>query len=107
VDFGGNLYIADTDNNRIRRVTNGVITTVAGGGSSGLGDNGPATGAQLHAPVAVALDAAGILYIADLGNKRIRTVSNGIISTVAGNGTAGFSGDNGPAPSWPIPLALA
>ena len=99
VDFGGNLYIADTDNNRIRRVTNGVITTVAGGGSSGLGDNGPATGAQLHAPVAVALDAAGILYIADLGNKRIRTVSNGIISTVAGNGTAGFSGDNGPATS--------
>jgi len=98
VDSAGNLYIADTGNNRVRKVSNGVITTVAGGGSS-LGDNGPATGAQLYDPSGVAVDPAGNLYIADAGNNRIRKVSNGVITTVAGNGTQGFSGDNGPAAS--------
>lgn len=98
VDAAGNVYIADSDNHRIRKVSNGVIATVAGGGSS-IGDNGPATSAQLYGPGGVGVDAAGNLYIADSGNQRIRQVSNGVISTVAGNGTAGFSGDSGPATS--------
>jgi uncharacterized protein (TIGR03437 family) len=100
VGSAGNLYIADEVNNRIRRVSNGVITTVAGNGAPGFsGDNGPATSAQLYGPCGVAVDAAGNLYIADTYNQRIRKVSNGVITTVAGNGTYGFSGDNGPATS--------
>jgi uncharacterized protein (TIGR03437 family) len=98
VDSAGNLYIADTTNNRIRKVSNGVITTVAGGGAS-LDDNGPASSAQLNGPTAVAVDSAGNLYIADAQNNRIRKVSNGVIASVAGNGTIGFSGDSGPATS--------
>jgi sugar lactone lactonase YvrE len=100
VDAAGNLYIADVYNSSIRKVSNGVITTVAGGGTEGYsGDNGPALGAQLRYPFGVAVDAAGNVYIADSGNSRIREVSNGVITTVAGNGTGGFSGDNGPATS--------
>jgi sugar lactone lactonase YvrE len=100
VDTVGNLYIADTGNNRVREVSNGVITTVAGNGTSGYnGDNIAATSAELSMPYAVAVDAAGNLYVDDLGNVRIRKVSNGIITTLAGNGTGGFSGDNGPATS--------
>jgi len=96
LDTLGNLYIADYGNNRIRKVSGGTITTVAGGGAS-LGDNGPATSAQLNLPYGVAVDSAGNLYIADWGNNRVRKVSGGVITTVAGNGTRGFSGDNGPA----------
>jgi len=101
VDRTGNVYIADTANNRVRRISsNGIIVTVAGGGTAGLGDGGPATSAQLKNPVGVALDAAGNLYIADQVNYRVRKVSaSGIIITVAGNGTQGFSGDGGPATS--------
>ena len=100
VDASGNLYIADTDNNRIRKISpNGIITTVAGTGIAGFsGDGGPASQAQLNHPEGVAVDASGNLYIADTGNNRIRKISpDGIITTVAGNGIAGFSGDNGPA----------
>jgi len=96
VDLAGNLYIADSLNNRIRKVSNGAITTVAGGGTQ-LGDNGPATGAQLISPWSIAVDSGGNLYIADSGNNRIRKVSGGVITTVAGSGVQGFSGDNGPA----------
>jgi sugar lactone lactonase YvrE len=100
VDAAGNLYIADYFNNRIRKVSNGVITTVAGTGASGFsGDNGPATSAALSNPGGVAVDAAGNLYIADYFNNRIRKVSNGVITTVAGDGQAAYSGDNGPATS--------
>jgi uncharacterized protein (TIGR03437 family) len=94
-DSTGNLYIADSGNHRIRKVSNGVITTVAGNGTAGFsGDNGPATSAQLYNPLSVTVDSAGNLYIADSGNARIRKVSNGVITTVAGNGTFGFGGDN-------------
>jgi uncharacterized protein (TIGR03437 family) len=98
VDSAGNLYIADTNNFCVRRVANGVITTVAGNGTAGFsGDNGPAASAQLNDPYAVVVDAAGNLYISDTLNARIRKVASGVITTIAGNGTAGFSGDNGPA----------
>jgi uncharacterized protein (TIGR03437 family) len=105
VDSAGNLYIADSFNQRIRKVSNGVITTVAGSGSTApfsggySGDNGPATSAQLYLPYGIAVDAAGSLYIADSQNFRVREVSNGVITTVAGNGTSGYGGDNGPAAS--------
>src|SRR5215475_7673317 len=100
VDSYGNLYIADTWNNRIRKITpDGRITTVAGTGVAGYsGDGGPATAAQLSFPSGIALDAAGNLYISDMRNNRIRRVSPaGLISTVAGNGTNGFGGDGGSA----------
>jgi uncharacterized protein (TIGR03437 family) len=101
VDSAGNLYIADAQNYRVRKVSaNGTITTVAGNGTPGFsGDNGQAISAQLKALYGVAVDSAGNLYIADTDNNRIRKVSNGVIATVAGNGTAGYSGDNGPATS--------
>src|ERR1017187_8206531 len=85
-------------NARIRKVSNWVITPVAGNGTSGYGDgNGPASSSQLADPGGVAVDSAGNLYIVDADNARIREVSNGVITTVAGSGTAGFSGDGGPA----------
>jgi sugar lactone lactonase YvrE len=99
-DLAGNLYIADTSNNRIRKVdTNGIITTVAGTNSVGYsGDGGAATNASLDLPWFVAFDVLGDFYIADLGNNRVRKVdTNGIISTVAGNGSARYSGDGGAA----------
>jgi sugar lactone lactonase YvrE len=95
--FGQDLYIADTHNNRIRRVNGltGIITTVVGTGERGFtGDGGPATQATLSAPADVALDAAGRIYIADLENRRVRRVNtNGVIETVAGNGLMGYRGD--------------
>src|SRR5439155_15012169 len=95
----GSLYIADTLNDRIRRVTPvGNISTVAGSGTRGYsGDTGPATQAQLSLPHRIALGPEGSLYIADTGNHRIRRVgTDGLITTVAGLGSAGFSGDGGP-----------
>ena len=101
VDAKGNVYIADTRNNRVREVTaNGIINTIAGTGAAGSGgDNGPATSAQLNGPQGLAVDASGNLYIADTANNRVRIISNGTISTFAGNGTAGSSGDGGSAMS--------
>jgi len=96
----GNLFIADRSNYRIREVnTNGIIMTVAGTNSFGFsGDGGAATNAKLFSPYGVAVDAYGNLFIADLGNNRIREVkTNGIISTVVGTNSAGFSGDGGAA----------
>ncbi len=98
----GSLYIVESQGNRIRRVTpDGIINTVAGTGSTGYGgDGGPAIEAQLRTPYDVAIDADGSIYIADLGNSRIRRVGpNGIITTVAGTGTHGYNGDNIPAVS--------
>ena len=100
VDGAGDLYIADTNNYRIRRVdARGIITTIAGTGEYGYsGDKGPAPQAQLKDPDGVAVDSAGNLYIADRENHRIRRVdASGIITTIAGTGEDGYSGDNGPA----------
>jgi sugar lactone lactonase YvrE len=113
VDNQGNLLLADRVNNRIRRVsaTSGTIQTVAGNGQLGFsGDNGSATSASLALPEGVVVDSAGNIYIADVGNFRVRRVSTGnIITTVAGNGALGFSGDGGPATSAMIssPRAIA
>jgi sugar lactone lactonase YvrE len=99
VDGAGNLLVADSSNSRVRKVTPaGVITTVAGTGVRGFsGDGGPAIAAQLD-PAAIALDGAGNLYIAEFGNQRVRKVTSaGVITTVAGTGTKGFSGDGGQA----------
>ena len=100
VDEAGNVYFADTENDRIRRVDpSGVIATVAGTGQSGFnGDGGPAVQAQLDTPYGVAVDKAGNVFVADTFNHRIRRVdSSGAITTIAGNGERGFGGDGGPA----------
>ncbi|WP_438297165.1 NHL repeat-containing protein [Streptomyces sp. HUAS TT7] len=100
VDDAGNVYIADTNNHRVRKVTpNGRITTVAGNGTAGyVSDGGPAIATPLYHPWGVAVDRAGNLYIGDRYNHRVRKVTpNGLITTVAGNGTAGYVSDGGPA----------
>src|ERR1035437_4615197 len=100
-DQAGNLFFS-VDQSSILRLdaTAGILTLVAGNGTYGFsGDNGPATSAQFNGISGLAVDAAGNLYIADSVNNRIRRVSNGVITTVAGNGTEGFGGDNGPATS--------
>lgn len=105
VDRAGNLYIADTWNQRVRKVdTSGVITTAAGSGPIGPdsgsygGDAGLATQAFLNQPHHLTVDGEGNLYVADVSNQRVRKVDTiGIITTVAGNGTEGFHGDGGPA----------
>ena len=105
VDYAGNLFIADAGNNVIREVAHGtgIITTVAGNGTSGYsGDGGAATAAELSWPNAVAVDSAGNVFICEgPSSDRVREVlaSTGTIVTVAGNGTAGYSGDGGQATS--------
>ena len=112
LDSLGNIYIADTGNNRIRKVdTFGIITTFAGGGTL-LGDNGPAISANLKNLYNITVDSfRKFLYIADAGNRRIRKVdlSTNIITTIAGTGTEGSSGDGGPATSaqLTIPTGVA
>jgi sugar lactone lactonase YvrE len=99
-DSAGNIYISDVRNDRIRRIDpNGIVSTFAGSGAGPFGgDGGPATQAKLYIPLSISLDPADNLYFADTGNDRIRKVdTNGIITTIAGTGTSGFSGDNGPA----------
>ncbi len=101
VDASGSIFIADRGNNRIRKFTvGGSITTVAGNGTEGhLGDGGAATSAELYTPTGVAVDASGDVFVADTFSSRIRKVSGAIITTAAGNGNNGFSGNNGPATS--------
>lgn len=110
VDQNGNVYIADPGDNRIREVTtDGNITTFAGNGTAGFsGDGGPANQATLDFPESIAFDTKGDLIIADRGNNRIRMVSpNGIISTIAGNGTAAATGNGGPASAASLHFPLA
>ena len=112
VDPSGNIYVGVLLGDVLRRITPaGIVGDVAGTDHPGyVGDGGPAMEAQLSTPQDVAVDAAGNLYIADYGNSRVRKVSPaGVITTVAGNGTAGFSGDGGPATSAQLggPTALA
>ena len=100
VDESGNVYISDFSDNRVRRVDRaGTITPFAGTGKSGYGgDGGPAIAAQLDGPGSLAIDDSGNLYIADSGNNRIRRVdTSGMITTVAGSGARGYSGDGSPA----------
>src|ERR1019366_9504536 len=98
-DSSGNIYFADSNNNRVRELSGSTVNTVAGNGLlSRSGDGGAATSAQLYAPRGVALDSSGNLYIADTANNQIRKVTAaGVISTFAGTGTAGSSGDGGAA----------
>lgn len=96
VDAAGNLYIADTHNQRIRKVSGGTITTIAGTGDAGFsGDGAAATAATLSLPTGVAVDSNGNIYIADTDNHRIRKIAAGLITTVAGNGEQTYSGDGG------------
>lgn len=112
VDAAGNIYIADYQNNRVRKVnvTTGIVTTIVGTGVAGYaGDGGSATSAELNGPLSVAVDSSGVLYIADVNNERIRAVNTtanpltvfgvaiqpGQIQTVVGNGQAGYYGDGG------------
>ena len=100
VDPSGNIFIADYANNRIRKINSaGIITTIAGTGFSGFtGDGGPATNAKIYAPRGITSDNAGNIFFSDYANNRIRKITTtGIISTVAGNGLPGFSGDGGQA----------
>jgi sugar lactone lactonase YvrE len=99
VDASGNIIVCDTDNDRIRIIdTTGVINTLVGTGVGGYsGDGGPATAAQIDRPTGIEIDTAGNLYIADFDNDVVRKVSGGVISTIAGTGTAGFNGDDIPA----------
>jgi uncharacterized protein (TIGR03437 family) len=111
LDTGGNLYIADESDNRIRKVDpSGIISTYAGTGIPGYsGDRGPAANAEINFPTGIALDAKGNLYIADQGNSVVRRIAaDGTINTVAGNGYSTFAGDNGPAIDAQIdPVAVA
>jgi sugar lactone lactonase YvrE len=112
VDAGGTVYVADAGANKVRTIdASGRIVTKAGDGSAGFaGDGGPSTSARLNAPGGIVADAAGNIYIADTGNNRVRRINvAGVISTVAGSGTAGFSGDGGPAALAQLngPLGLA
>lgn len=98
IDATGNMYIADANNHRVRKVnTAGIITTIAGNGTAGFGgDGGLATAAMLNTPSGICGDAVGNIYVSDKLNHRIRKISpSGIISTIAGSGTPGFGGDGG------------
>ncbi len=103
IDAASNLYIADYYASSIRKVTNGIISTIAGGGRGFMGDGGPASMAAFNFPIgAIAVDASGDVFVADNENLRIREISGGIVQTVAGNGLYRLAGNGGPASSATI-----
>jgi len=111
VDGAGNVFIADGGNLVIRKIdVSGIVTTIAGTGLPGYsGDGGPATAATLFAPSGVAVGKTGLVYVCDQYNSVIRKINGGIISTIAGTGTGGHSGDGGPATAALLnkPFAIA
>ena len=108
LDKAGELYVADYGNHRVLKVSGGALTTIAGNGHSGFsGDGGPASEAQLNSPNGIAVDTIGAVYTADSNNHRVRKVWKGVITTVVGNGVAGFGGDNGPPKSAQTPIDVA
>jgi sugar lactone lactonase YvrE len=112
IDASGDVFFTDTGDHRVREVTpDGIIHTIAGTGLSGyLGDHGLATYAELAAPVALALDAQGDLFVGDIGNGTVRVITGGVIVTLAGTGTPGASGDGMPGAlsqlDWPMGVAV-
>lgn len=113
LDTLGNIYITDYANNRLRKidVSTGIITTIAGNGTLGFsGDGGPATNAELYFPIGIAMDKSGNIFISDGNRIRAINIITGIITTIGGNGTGGYSGDGGPATNaelnFPMGLVL-
>jgi sugar lactone lactonase YvrE len=108
VDAAGNLYVADTDNHRIRKIDpTGNVTTIAGGGTNGHAD-GAGTAARFNMPYGIAIDAAGNLYVADTGNHRIRKIDpTGNVTTIAGGGTNGHADGAGTAARFNMPYGVA
>ena len=106
IDASGAILISDAGNERVRRISAGVIQTIAGNGLQGFaGDGGPATAAELDTPIGLAVSGDGRIFVADSHNQRIRVIAvSGVITTFAGNGVAGFAGDGGPATSAKLSL---
>jgi sugar lactone lactonase YvrE len=107
-DADGNMYVADSQNHRIRKITPaGVVSTFAGNGTAGFAD-GPGAAAQFESPFGVAVDAAGNVYIADTYNHRIRKINpTGVVSTLAGNGSYGYADGGGAAAKFYVPKGVA
>ena len=107
VDSAGNVYVADMGNNRIRLITNGTVSTLAGGGVAGFAD-GIGLSAQFSSPQSVAVDGAGNIYVVDSENRRIRFVSpSGVVSTLAGNGISSFADGAGLSAQFSTPVGVA